>query len=128
MPVGVLFGLVAVGSTAVLALLLSLWLLKTVRQLKRELRQLQNTTTAQREPEPKASFSASLNQAERTERATVPAVPRAIPQADRYRYVEALAAQGLDAGKIAAALQMAPAEIEQLLQLARLKQNIAGQH
>ncbi len=123
MPAGVLFGLGAVGSTALLALLLSLWLLKTVRQLKRELRQLQNVATVQREPEPSASFSASLN---RAERATVPAAPRVIPQADRYQYVEALATQGLDAGKIAAALQMAPAEVEQLLQLARLKQNVAG--
>lgn len=126
MPAGVLFGLVAISSTAVLALLLSLWLLKTVRKLKRELRQLQNTATVQREPEPRASFSASLNRAERTERATVPAAPRVIPQADRYQYIEALAAQGLDAGKIAAALQMAAAEVEQLLQLARLKQNVAA--
>ena len=125
MSASVLPLLAAVGSTAVLALLLSLWLLKTVRQLKRELRQLQNSAAAvQREPEPKISFSTSLN---RAERATIPASPRAIPQADRYHYVEALAGQGLDAEKIAAALQMAPAEVEQLLRLARLKQNVAGQ-
>ncbi len=121
---GVLSVLVTIGSIAVFTLLMNLWLLKAVRQLKRELNELKRAAgTARSEPEPKATFSASLDRVER-ETAATPA--RAIPQADRYRYVGALAEQGLDAGKIASALQMAQAEVEQLLQLARLKQNVAG--
>ncbi len=42
-------------------------------------------------------------------------------QADRYRYAVALAAQGQNVDSIAQALNMAPAEVEQVMQLARVK-------
>ncbi|MEA3362570.1 MAG: hypothetical protein U9Q61_04805 [Thermodesulfobacteriota bacterium] len=113
--------LLLVGSIALLALLIGLWQGQISRKLGRELgelrRQLVETEVMQ---EHKPSFSTSLDRVER-EQKTVE-VPRS--SAEKYRYVAALANQGVDAKEIAAALQMAPLEVEQLLQLAQLKQRV----
>lgn len=111
---------VSVAAVALVALLLSARQAVVMRALRGEIAQLR----AQLEEhdvskEPKANFSASLNQAERK---TLVSAEGAALHGDKYRYVASLADQGIDAKGIAAALQMAPAEVEQLIQLARLKQ------
>lgn len=115
--------LLLIGAMTLLALLLGLWQLRISRRLGRELRDLQQRlleTEAKQEQQP--SFSNSLNWVER-EQKTV-AAPHS--SSDKYRYVASLADQGVNAEGIATALQMAPAEVEQLLRLARLKQQVQG--
>ncbi len=109
------------GSVGLLALLLCLRLLRTVRRLQKRVQHLEQHLAEQplSEPQP-ASFSASLGQAERRVEATTVSL-RGMSQGDKYRYVASLAQQGLDATGIAAALQMSPAEVEQLLALAQLR-------
>ena len=46
---------------------------------------------------------------------------RSQSSAEKYRYVASLTAQGVSAAGIASALQLAPAEVEQLMKLSRLK-------
>ncbi len=121
--------LLVVAVIAFLALLLSLWQLRLNKKMGAEIAKLQQllaqkvvTPKLARQPEveaqPKPSFSASLNQVEQGQNPVTPPSN----SAEKYRYVASLANQGVDAQGIAAALQMAPAEVEQLLQLARLKQ------
>lgn len=111
--------LMIIGTIASLALLLCLRLLVVTRLLKGELKDLrQKIITENNTPEVKANFSESLTQVERK---VVPISENPGTSSDKYRYVVSLANQGVDAKGIAAALQMAPAEVEQLMQLTRLK-------
>ena len=116
--------LLLIGAIALLALLLTFWQLqrsvKQGREISRLRQELQDLELKQ---EPKPSFSTNLDQIER-EQKTV-GVPQS--RADKYRYVASLADQGIDAQGIAAALQMAPIEVEQLLQLSQLKQQVQRQ-
>ncbi|MFK5925214.1 MAG: hypothetical protein QM483_01160 [Desulfuromusa sp.] len=113
--------LLLIGSTALLALLLGLWQTRLLRKQGSELRELQKRVSeSEMKPEQKPSFSKSLDQVEREQK--VVAIPRS--SSEKYRYVASLSEQGLDAQGIAAALQMAPVEVEQLLQLARLKRQV----
>jgi len=113
--------LLLVGSIALLALLIGFWQGQISRKLGRELDELrQKLSETEVMQEQKPSFSASLDRVEREQKTVEP--PRS--SAEKYRYVAALANQGVDAKEIAAALQMAPLEVEQLLQLAQLKQRV----
>ncbi len=93
-------------------------------KLRRELNELRNLMDRRSTVAPvvKDNFSTSLDTAERQQ----PQPFSRRNSAEKYRYVGSLAQQGLDAEGIAEALQMAPAEVEQLLQLAKLKQSFAG--
>lgn len=64
-------------------------------------------------------FSQQLQQVEQQVERPVPA-SRSTPE--KYRYVAALAAQGMTAEQIAQALRISPAEAEQTIQLARLSE------
>ncbi|MCW8859514.1 MAG: hypothetical protein OQK97_07415 [Deltaproteobacteria bacterium] len=113
--------LLLVGSIALLALLIGFWQGQISRKLGHELDELrQQLSKKEVMQEHKPSFSNSLDRVER-EQIKVE-VPRS--SAEKYRYVAALANQGVDAKEIAAAMQMAPLEVEQLLQLAHLKQRV----
>jgi uncharacterized membrane protein len=113
--------LLLVGLIALLALLIGFWQGQISRKLGHELDELrQQLSEKEVMQEHKPSFSNSLDRVER-EQIKVE-VPRS--SAEKYRYVAALANQGVDAKEIAAAMQMAPLEVEQLLQLAHLKQRV----
>ena len=56
------------------------------------------------------------------QRHQAPKVTVARNPVEKYGYAASMAKQGMTAVQIAAALQMAPAEVEQLLRLASLKQ------
>ena len=111
-----------VGSIAILALLLGFWQLSVSRKLGRELRELRQQLVVGTESAPQSSFSSSLDRVEREQK--VVAIPHG--SSEKYRYVASLADQGINAEGIAVALQMAPAEVKQLLQLSRLKQQVQG--
>lgn len=116
--------LLLVGGVALLALLLCCWQMQATRGLRRELEQLRGRLQAPPADAPEArvpiSFSTNLDTAEREQLRSAPsAMPR--NSAEKYRYVGSLAQQGLDARGIAEALQMPTTEVEQLLQLAKLK-------
>ncbi|MCK5913442.1 MAG: hypothetical protein KAG12_06155 [Desulfuromusa sp.] len=115
--------LLLVGSIALLALLLGFWQLCVSKKLGRELRELRQQVAAIAvNSEQVPSFSNSLDRVEREQKNIV------IPQgsSEKYRYVASLADQGVGAEGIAVALQMAQVEVEQLLQLSRLKQQVQG--
>jgi hypothetical protein len=115
--------LLVVGGVALLALLIGLRQLQVARRLRSELEQLRSRLEQPEAAEAAVpiSFSTNLETAEREQlRTTQPAMPR--NSAEKYRYVGSLAQQGLDAKGIAEALQMPVAEVEQLMQLAKLKQ------
>lgn len=111
---------IIVGNVALLALLLNIRQAVVMRKLKREVANMRLQLDEREEvKEEKSNFSAALNQVERNS----PTVHEGSGgNSEKYRYVASLAGQGVDAKGIAAALQMAPAEVEQLMQLARLKQ------
>lgn len=113
--------LITVAVLALATLLLSLKLVLTTRALGKELERLRQQVDGAKEEEKTINFSQSLA---RVERAAGPTGEGSGSGADKYRYVAALAGQGVDAEGIAAALQMAPAEVEQLMQLARLKKQV----
>lgn len=107
-----------------LALLLVIRQAKAMRVLRRELSDLR------RPPQPAEatagaadSFASHLSRSEKQQGALR---PQAASGADRYRYVASLAEQGMAADEIAAALELAPQEVEQLLKLSRLKRQVAG--
>ena len=115
--------LLLVGSMTLLALLLGFWQLSVSRRMGRELLELrQQIATIEVKSEQQPSFSSSLDRVEREQKAVT--VPQS--SSEKYRYVASLADQGMNAEGIAVALQMAPAEVEQLLQLSRLKQQVQG--
>ena len=110
--------LLLIGGIALLSLFLGLRQQRTSRKLGSELCQLQQQLSELKSgQEQKLTFSNSLERVER-EQLKVD-VPRS--SSEKYRYVASLADQGVDAKGIAAALQMAPGEVEQLLQLTKLK-------
>lgn len=115
-----LCGILALG-----ALLLGLCQGFAIRRLRRELHQVRTELTEQqnRKPatghSPDAYFGEVLRQAE--QQATVERPADGPSRSEKYRYVAALAEQGMDARGIARALQLGPAEVEQLLRLARLQ-------
>lgn len=110
---------VLIGLIAGCALLLSVWQWLVVSRLRKEINGLRQQLQQQNSKEAeKKSFSQDLSQAERV---VIPTQETLVSHAERYRYVASLAGQGVDAKGIAAALQLAPAEVEQLMQLARLK-------
>ena len=114
--------LIVIGTIACLALLLCTRLIMVTRSLQVELKDLrQKSDTEGRPSKEKVNFSESLNQVERKAIAAVESVGS---QADKYRYVASLANQGVDAAGIASVLQMSPAEVEQLMRLARLKKQV----
>ncbi len=115
--------LLLIGAIALLALLLGLWQLGVSRKLRNELQSLQQQIQAQPQLKEKNAFSVSLDQAERQQSSLSGHTQNST---EKYRFVAALAKQGLDAKGIAEALQLAPAEVEQLLQLARLKPRQQG--
>jgi len=116
--------LLIVGCLALLALFLGFRQLQVTGKLRRELNELRNLMDSRSAVAPavKGNFSTSLDTAERQQ----PQSSSRRNSAEKYRYVGSLAEQGLDAEGIAEALQMAPVEVEQLLQLAKLKQSFAG--
>ena len=115
--------LLFIGSIALLALLLGLWQLRSSRKMLRELRDLrQELEEIEAKSTQQPSFSNSLDRVEWKQKTM--SVPHS--SSEKYRYVASLADQGVDADGIAVALQMAPAEVEQLLQLSRLKQQVRG--
>ncbi|NOY13718.1 MAG: hypothetical protein GXP51_08585 [Deltaproteobacteria bacterium] len=111
-----------VACLALLALLLGLRQLVVGHKLKREIDQLRAQFSGQldNQAERPINFSASLDAVEREQLQTpTSSVPR--NSAEKYRYIGALAEQGLAAEGIAEALQMPTAEVAQLLRLAKLK-------
>ncbi len=112
-----------VGSIAFLALLLVLWQFNVSRRLGRELNDLRQELSQQsQQPEVNADFSSHLDRVEREQR--VVEVPRS--SSEKYQYAASLADQGIDTEGIAAALKMAPAEVEQLLKLSQLRRQVQG--
>jgi L-fucose isomerase-like protein len=112
-----------VGSIAFLALLLVLWQFNVSRRLGRELDVLRQELSQQsQQPEVNADFSSHLDRVEREQR--VVEVPRS--SSEKYQYAASLADQGVDTEGIAAALKMAPAEVEQLLKLSQLRRQVQG--
>ena len=106
--------LLLIGATALLSLFLGLWQRRTNRKLSNELDRLkQQLAEIDSGPDQQPSFSTSLYQVEQKQIKV--AEPRS--SSEKYRYIASLAEQGINAEGIAAALQMAPGEVEQLLQL-----------
>ncbi len=73
----------------------------------------------QREPDPPERFSQNLAQAERCHKIPRPHQPQEMP--DRYRYISAMARQGMSAAQIATALHIGEDEAVQIVRLAQLK-------
>ena len=116
--------LILIAAIALLALLIGFWQLHISRKLSRELGEVrQRLLKVEVQREQKPNFSESLNRVEHKQKGVE--IPRS--STEKYRYVAALANQGVDAKGLAAALQMAPVEVEQLLQLAQLQQQVPGQ-
>jgi len=111
------------ASLALLALCLCLVLMKAVQRLTARVNELQQLLKQHKTAAATPDFAVSLGQAERLG-ARVAAAPAV--QSDRYRQVTVLAQQGLDAEQIAARTQLPASEIEQLLQLARLRHLAQG--
>jgi hypothetical protein len=97
---------------------------KVMRDLRRALSDLrQQWESLEPAPGTPDSFATHLSRSEKQQSAHR---PQAGSGADRYRYVASLAQQGMAAEEIAAALELAPQEVEQLLKLSRLKHQVAG--
>lgn len=120
----ILIGLI--GVLALTALFLGIGQAVIIRGLRRDLRGLAEhlpepqSAPAGSSSAPEAQFGEALRRAERQPPPEPAAAP--VPRSDKYRYVAALAEQGMDARGIARALQLGTAEVEQLLRLARLQQ------
>ncbi len=112
------------AGTAVMSMLLALILQRrSCRRLKQLLAQYEE------QPQPakvNESFSQNLARAEsQNPLPTSPPVPgpHQIAEApDRYRYISAMARQGMQAAQIAAALQISEIEAAQIVRLTRLEQ------
>ena len=114
--------LLLIGGIALAALVLVLWQAWQIRRLRLELDEIRRQLEQPR-PEKTAPtrFSTNLERAEKEQlQSSPPNIPR--NPTEKYRYISSLAEQGMAAEGIAAALQMPRAEVEQLLQLAKLKQ------
>jgi hypothetical protein len=107
---------------------------RTLRTLAQQVKNLELQLEEDKSVAPvTSSFSAHLSDAEKAQQknqqelkeklhANSPVKPQG--QADKYRYAVALAAQGQGVDTIARALNMAPAEVEQVMQLARVKRPV----
>jgi len=107
---------------------------RTLRTLAQQVQNLEGQLQEDKLTAPVTSrFSAHLSDAEKEQQkneqelkeklhANSPVKPQG--QADRYRYAVALAAQGQGVDTIAQALNMAPTEVEQVIQLARVKRPV----
>jgi len=128
---------IAALAGAGIALLVILLQGRTLRILVQQVKNLEVTLQQMDKgqgDEPAASvahrFSAHLNDAEKNQQKNLQELKEKLQeknavkpqgQADKYRYAVALAAQGQNVDSIAQALNMAPAEVEQVMQLARVK-------
>jgi hypothetical protein len=113
--------LIAMLSSVILLLLLLLLLQrKRLLGLKVQITQLQKE--ALREEKAHAGFVEELLVAER--QLTAPKVAVAQEMPDRYRYVRAMARQGMNAAQIAKILQVGEEEAAQIVRLARLKTDL----
>ncbi|MFO7578000.1 MAG: hypothetical protein R6W66_09770 [Pelovirga sp.] len=117
-----LYLIIAALVVALAALLTALLQTLRGRRLERRLEALQEQLDKRQSDiaaaPPPRNFSAHLSSAEKSQ---FPAAGKPLAQAEKYRYAAALAAQGQGVEGIAAALQMAPAEVEQVMRLARLQ-------
>lgn len=105
--------------SSLLAILLSLFLLREQKRLKKQLQQL---VDAQRAAD--NSFSGSLSRAEQNQRETL--TEKTYQSGTQpYRQIAELMQQGQGAHEIAEVLQLPETEVEQLLALARLKRGTA---
>lgn len=119
--------LVGVG----IALIAILFQRKTQRTLAQQLENLETRLQEDKSLAPLTNrFSAYLQDAEKTQQKSQQELKEKLQesstvkpqgQADKYRYAVALAAQGQSVDSIAQALNMGPAEVEQVMQLARVK-------
>ncbi len=118
MTTAVIIAISALG-IAVIALVVSAWQYRSGRKLVQQLELVKQKLTEKEQAAPvTASFSAHLSSAEKVQDKVK---DRPVAQAEKYRYAVALADQGYTVEGIAKALKMAPAEVEQVMQLARIK-------
>jgi Flp pilus assembly protein TadB len=117
-----LYLMIAVLVVALAALLTALLQTTRGRRLERRVQalqeQLDNRQSVTAAAPPPRNFSAHLSSAEQSQ---FPAAGKPVAQAEKYRYAAALAAQGHGVAGIATALQMAPAEVAQVMRLAHLQ-------
>lgn len=92
---------------------------RSYRKLKLQVGQLEGQLQAQAEQRPPECFSQDLAQVERSHKA--PRQNQTLEMPDRYRYISAMARQGMSAAQIAAALQIGEAEALQIVNLSCLK-------
>ncbi len=104
-------------SAVVLLLVVSLLQLKRCRKLKQQIGQLE--IQLEEANRPAECFSEDLSMAERDFQE--PEVRHEQDMPDRYRYIRAMARQGMNATQIATILKVGEEEAEQIVRLARLK-------
>lgn len=101
-----------------------------VKGLETRLLQIAESQTDRLLASATSGFSAHLNEAEKTQHQSHQELKEKLKennavkpqgQTDKYRYAVALAAQGQSVDSIAQALNMAPAEVEQVMLLAQVK-------
>ena len=118
MTTAVIIAISALG-IAVIALVVSARQYRSGRKLAQQLELVKQKLMEKEQPAPvPTSFSAHLSSAEKVQDKVE---DRPVVQAEKYRYAVALADQGYTVEGIANALKMAPAEVEQVMQLARIK-------
>ncbi len=131
--------MISVGAVvvAISAVLMTLLQRRTLNAARQQLKGLETRVQEMAEllkNRPLASaisgFSAHLNDAEKHQHQSQQQLKEKLQQsnaaktqgqADKYRYAVALATQGQNVDSIAQALNMAPAEVEQVMQLSRVK-------
>lgn len=114
-----------------IAMIATLFQRQNLRTLAQQVKDLETKLSEHKSVAPvMSSFSAHLHDAETTQQKSHQELKEKLQesnrvkpqvQADKYRYAVALAAQGQSVDSIAQALNMAPAEVEQVVQLARVK-------
>lgn len=111
--------IIGCASTAVLAMLVALWgQRRQCRRLRRQLAELQEQVTCS-EPEvvetrPEKPFAADLEQAALSRQEPR---PHRRETTERYRYISAMARQGMSPAQIAAALEISEVEATQIVRL-----------
>jgi hypothetical protein len=110
------------GGVVLLCLMLSILLLKQRKRvcaLKQELNELAAQLASHREKS--ESFAQDLLVAERTRPQENKPAPSNM--SERFRYIKAMARQGMKPGQIAEILQMGEVEVAQIVRLALLKKD-----